>query len=164
MVNHIYEEELSSNRTEALFITLTVLFLGLSYWRIMNDDFGFLTIILILFFFFFLFYSVNYRTLHIRMTSDSLILSFGIFKWTIAFSNIQTCYLDDMYTRLIGGAGIHFMFVRKKYRAYFNFLEYQRLVIVFKKKKGPVVEIAFSTKDAEDVRQRILERMGTNSD
>jgi hypothetical protein len=163
MVNHIYEEELSSNRTEILFIVLTILFLSLSYWRIAEDDFSLLTIIFILLFIFFLFYSLNYRILHICMTSDSLFLSFGIFKWTIAFSNIKTWYLDDMYTRLIGGAGIHFMFVRKKYRAYLNFLEYQRVVVVLKRKKGPVAQIAFSTECPEQVMRLLEKRVEMNS-
>ena len=162
MINHIYEERLSSNRTEILFVVLTILFLSLSCWRILEDDFDFLTIIFILFFIFFLFYSVNYRILHICMTSDSLILSFGIFKWSIAFSNIQECYLDDMYTRLIGGAGIHFMFVRRKYRAYLNFLEYQRIVLVLKRKMGPVAEIAFSTKHPKEVMKLVENKIEMN--
>jgi hypothetical protein len=162
MDNLIYEEKLRSNRTEALFIVLTILFMGLTYWRVMRDDFGFFTIAFIFFSIFFLFYTINYRTLMIHMTSVSLVLSFGIFKWTIPFSNIKAYYLDDMYTRLIGGAGIHFMFVRGKYRSYFNFLEYPRVVIVFKKKNGPVAEIAFSTEHSKEVLHQLQERTDKN--
>ena len=39
----------------------------------------------------FLFYVVNYRTLVIQVTSETLILSFGIFTWTVPFDNIESC-------------------------------------------------------------------------
>jgi hypothetical protein len=58
-----------------------------------------------------------------------------------------------------GGAGIHFMFIRDRYRASFNFLEYPRVVIAFKKKVGPVRDISFSTRKPEDVIQLIQGRM-----
>jgi hypothetical protein len=44
-----------------------------------------------------------------------------------------------------GGAGIHFMFVHKRYRASFNFLEHPRVVIGLKRKAGLVKDISFST-------------------
>ncbi len=51
----------------------------------------------------------------------------------------------------IGGAGIHFTWIKGKYRAFFNFLEYPRVVIFLKKKHGVVCEIAFSTEQPEKV-------------
>jgi hypothetical protein len=51
----------------------------------------------------------------------------------------------------MGGAGIHFMFIRKRYRASFNFLEYPRVVIAFKRKAGPVQDISFSTRRPDDL-------------
>jgi hypothetical protein len=159
MGNLIYVEKLTSKVTETLFIVLTLLFTSLSVWRIAKDDFKVLTIVFVFFSIFFLFYAINYKTLHISMTSESLILTFGIFKWAISYSDIEACYLDDMYTRLIGGAGIHFMFVQGKYRSYFNFLEYPRVFLILKKKKGPVAEIAFSTKRPYDVMHILEERI-----
>jgi hypothetical protein len=43
------------------------------------------------------------------------------------------------------------MFVRKRYRASFNFLEYPRVVIAFKNKVGPVRDLSFSTSRPDDV-------------
>ena len=56
-----------------------------------------------------------------------------------------------------GGAGIHFMTVHNRYRASFNFLEYPRVVIAFKKKVGLVRDISFSTRRPEEVTRLIRE-------
>jgi Ca2+/Na+ antiporter len=149
----IYSEKLSSRRTELLFIALTLLFLLLFIWRLIAGSVDFLAGIFLFFFVCFLFYSLNYRTLVIRLTAESLKLSFGIFTWTIPLNNVGEIQPDDDLPLLMkyGGAGIHFMLVRKRYRASFNFLEYPRIVIAFKKKRGLVRDISFSTRKPEDV-------------
>jgi len=153
----LYHERITSNKTEALFLGLTILFFGLLCSRVKDGDLDALAVVFFLFFGVFLFYSVNYRTLTIRITSEALMLTFGIFTWTVAVGNIETCALDDVpiFMRM-GGAGIHFMMIRKRYRASFNFLEYPRVVIAFKRKAGPVRDISFSTRRPDDV-LRILQ-------
>lgn len=143
----IYSEKLSSKRTELLFIALTLLFLLLFIWRVIAESVDFLAGIFLFFFVVFLFYSLNYRTLAIRLTSESLKLSFGIFTWTIPLNNVGEIQTDDGLPLLMkyGGAGIHFMFVRKRYRASFNFLEHPRVVIGLKRKAGLVRDVSFST-------------------
>ena len=163
MIERSYEERLSSNRTEALFIFLTIVFAALLYWRLRAVGIGALAIVLLFFALFFLFYSLNYRSLLIRMTGDALILKFGIFTWTIAYDNIQDCYLCETSLWRIGGAGIHFTWIRGNYRAFFNFLEYPRVVVVLKEKKGPVKEVAFSTTRAETVKRVIEDSTGERS-
>lgn len=155
----IYEERLTSNKTEVLFVALMILFLLLFAWRVLIIGFGVLAIAFFCLFIFFLFYSLNYRTLIIRLIPETLILKFGIFTWTIPFENIENLYLDTTSMWRIGGAGIHFTPLRGKYRAMFNFLEYPRLVITFKKKKGPVQEIAFSTKRPNDIQEMLQNRV-----
>lgn len=150
--NLIYSEKVSSTRTEFLFITLTTLFFLLFIWHTKVDSLDILAGVFLFLFCFFLFYSVNYRTLIIRLTSESLKLSFGVFKWTIPLDNIDECRLDDLPGVMrMGGAGIHFMFIRKRYRASFNFLEYPRVVIGFKRKVGLVRDMSFSTRQPNDV-------------
>jgi hypothetical protein len=51
----------------------------------------------------------------------------------------------------LGGAGIHFMLINKRYRASFNFLEHSRVVIALKRKVGPVRDISFSTRQPDEV-------------
>jgi hypothetical protein len=149
-----YEERLASNKTEALFLGLTGLFLFLLIWRVVTNGLDFLAVVFLIFFCIFLFYSLNYRTLLIRLTPETLRLRFGIFTWNVALENIEECRLDDLpaFNRM-GGAGIHFMFVRKRYRASFNFLEYPRVLVALKKKAGPVQDISFSTRHPEQVLQ-----------
>jgi hypothetical protein len=153
----IYEEKISSKRTETLFVTLTLLFLLLFAWRAMVAGLGLLTIVFFLLFSFFFFYSFNYRTLIIRLTPEFLKLTFGIFTWTVPLDTIKDCYFDDTPMWRIGGAGIHFTSIRRRYRAMFNFLEYSRVVIMLKEKRGPVWDIAFSTRQPERVKRFIRE-------
>jgi hypothetical protein len=143
----IYSEKIFSKRTEFLFIAVTILFFLLLIWRVIASSLDVLASIFLFFFCFFLFYSINYRTLIIRITSESLKLSFGIFTWAIPLNNVSECQLDDDLPVLMkyGGAGIHFMLIRKRYRASFNFLEHPRVVIRLKRKAGLVRDISFST-------------------
>jgi membrane protein YdbS with pleckstrin-like domain len=156
----IYTERISSNKTEALFLALTLLFLLLLIWRVNAVNLDILVVVFFCFTIIFIFYAVNFRTLLIRLTPGSLQLTFGIFTWTVPVDNIQECNLDEPPVIMkYGGAGIHFMFIRDRYRASFNFLEYPRVVIAFKKKVGPVRDISFSTRKPEDVIQLIQGRM-----
>jgi hypothetical protein len=92
------------------------------------------------------------------MTNKALTLKFGIFKWVVDLNNIDVCQMDTVSGLMkYGGAGIHFMFVKKRYRASFNFLEHPRVVISFKKKVGPVSDLSFSTKEPEKVIQLVHE-------
>jgi Ca2+/Na+ antiporter len=156
--NLIYEEKLSSNRTEALFLALTILFLMLLIWRVNTSGLDVLGVAFFCLFGMFLFYSVNYRTFIIRLTQESLKLTFGIFTWTVPLDNVEECRLDEIPVLMrMGGAGIHFMSIRKRYRASFNFLEYPRVVIALKRKAGPVRDISFSTRRPDDVLRFIRE-------
>jgi hypothetical protein len=93
-----------------------------------------------------------------RLTSESLALTFGVFTWVVPLDNVEECRLDDLPMLMrMGGAGIHFMSIRKRYRASFNFLEYPRVVIAFKRKVGPVLDISFSTRQPDEVLRLIQE-------
>lgn len=142
----LYEERLSSVRTEALFIVLTLLPLALFAWRVPSAGIDGWSVFLLVVTAMFLFYSVNYRTLVTRITADVLRLRFGLFEWKLALQNIEFCSPDTVSLWRIGGAGIHFTFIDRRYRAMFNFLEYPRLVVGLKVKKGPVRDVVFSTR------------------
>jgi len=156
MNGETYNEKLSSTKTEALFIVLTLVFLSLFVWRWLSSGWDGWAITFVCIFALFLFYVINYRTLKIYITSESLRLTFGIFTWTIAISNIKNCYIDEDTILRFGGAGIHFMWIKGKYRAFFNFLEFPRMVVTLKDKKGLVREIAFTTRHPEQV-MRIIQ-------
>jgi len=150
----LYYEKVSSRKTEWLFAGLTVVFLLLFAWRVRVSGWDGLAVFLLVFSCLFLFYVVNYKALIISITSESLNLSFGIFKWRVPFDNIENCKLDELPAFMkYGGAGIHFMNIRNRYRASFNFLEYSRVVIALKNKVGLVRDISFSTRQPEDILQ-----------
>lgn len=154
----IYSEKISSNKTELLFLALAALFLGLSIWRVSVGMLDILTVVFFCLLGIFVFYSLNFRTLKIEITSESLQLVFGIFTWGVSLDNIQDCCLDELPVFLrLGGAGIHFMSVRKRYRASFNFLEYPRVVIALKKKAGLVRDVSFSTRQPDSVLRHLQE-------
>jgi len=148
----LYEERLSSNRTTLLFLVLMALFALLMGWRVLAVRFDALAVVFLGLAGFFLFYVVNYRTLVIRLDAESLALNFGLFTWKVPGDNIVDCRLDSipLFMRM-GGAGIHFMMIRKRYRASFNFLQYPRVVIALRKKAGPVQDISFSTRRPDEV-------------
>ena len=159
----IYNERVSSNRTEALFLALMILFGLLLIWRLNIAGMDTLTVLFLFLFSLFFFYSVNYRTLIIQLTSESLKLKFGIFTWIVPLDNIEACCLDDVPILMrMGGAGIHFMSIRKRYRASFNFLEHPRVVVAFKRKRGLVKDISFSTRRPDDVLRLIQEAVSAS--
>ncbi len=157
----LYTERLSSNRTLLLFVALTLVFLLLALWRMDARGMDALAIVLLVFCGVFLFYSINYRTLVIHLMSESLKLKFGIFTWTVPLGNIEDCRHDDDLPSLMkyGGAGIHFFTIRNRYRASFNFLEYPRVVVAFKQKRGLARDISFSTRKPEEVVMLVRENI-----
>ncbi len=158
----IYDERVTSTRTEVLFVSFTLLFLLLFIWRVTVGGWHTLAAVFLCLSGFFLFYSLNYRTLAIRLTAESLKLTFGVFTWTVPLDNVEECRLDDIPVLMrMGGAGIHFMSIRKRYRASFNFLEHPRVVIAFRRKVGPVRDISFSTRRPDDVLRLVQEAVST---
>jgi hypothetical protein len=148
----IYDESVSSSRTEALFLALASLFAWLTLRGRQDRRRDLCSAVTLSLAAFFLFYSINFRTLRIRLTSERLELKFGIFRWIVPLDHIEEVHLDELPPFLrLGGAGIHFMSVHNRYRASFNFLEHPRVVIALKRQVGPVQDISFSTRRPEDI-------------
>lgn len=160
----LYTERISSNRTTALFVALALLFLTLSITCLSAGRSDVLATILLCLFVVFVFYSLNFRTLTIQLTAQSLKLTFGVFTWIVCLDNVAGCSLDEIpMVMRMGGAGIHFMFIRKRYRVSFNFLEYPRVVIAFKQRRGPVKDISFTTRRPDEILRLIREIVPANS-
>ncbi|MBN2045102.1 MAG: hypothetical protein JW757_08795 [Anaerolineales bacterium] len=161
----LYSEKLSSKKTQLLFIALSLLFMLLTVWRVIASGVNTLAGVLFFFSAFFLFYVINFRTLLIQLSSNALRLKFGIFHWTVPLNNISACLPDDDLPWLMkyGGAGIHFMMVRNRYRASFNFLEYPRVVIHLEEKFGWVRDISFSTRNPDELIRQIQNAITSDS-
>jgi hypothetical protein len=147
----VYEERVTSRRTETLFIGLTLLLLALLGVRAGTSGFGYLAVVFLLLACFFLFYAVNYRTLVIQITAEALALRFGIFSWTVPWDTVTHGRLDDTPLWRVGGAGIHFTMIRRRYRVFFNFLEHPRVVVELRRPRGLVRDVAFSTRQPAKV-------------
>jgi drug/metabolite transporter superfamily protein YnfA len=159
----LYNERISSKWTEALFLALMIIFLLLFVWHVTVTSLDILGVVLLCLSSIFLIYSLNYRILVIRLTPQSLKLTFGIFTWKLPLDNVADCRLDEIPLLMrMGGAGIHFMMIRQRYRASFNFLEYPRVVVAFKKKAGPVQDISFTTRQPDEVLRLMREAVSAN--
>jgi len=166
----LYEERVWSNRTEALFLALAAALGGLWAWamgrsnargreggRRLRMGLGVGAA-------FFAFYALNFRTLVIRVTRTALRLRFGVFEWVAPMGDIAAWGLDEApAVARLGGAGIHFMFVRGRYRASFNFLEHPRVVVALSGGAGPVRDVSFSTRRPEAVCEAIAAAMKQQS-
>lgn len=157
----LYEEELTSLRTEVLFAVLTLVPLALGVWRAIAGDFDWLAILLLVVAALFLVYVLTYRRLRIRLTREALTLRFGFIRWIIPTRTIEGCAPDTVSLWRIGGAGVHFTSIGRRYRAMFNFLEYPRVVVALRVKKGPVRDVVFSTRHPERVMRLIEEAVRT---
>jgi hypothetical protein len=155
----IYAEKVSSLRTGLLFLGLCVIFTGLVFWKLQRTPSGSQPVFFLLLTIMFLFYTLNYRTLVIEISKEEVSLQFGLFHWHIPLDTIASCYIDTAPLWRIGGAGIHFSFFNKRYRAMFNYLEHDRVVLSLNKKKGLVSEVAFSTREPERVMDSILSQI-----
>jgi len=151
-----YEEKVASPRTTALFAGLSAVFILLLALQLQQGSPGFQRGILIVLVLFFVFSTLNYRILNLRITSESLRLQFGVFSWTVPLENVAGVELDSLpWLMRNGGAGVHFMMIRSRYRVSFNVLEFPRVVISLREKVGPVVDVSFTTRNPEEVMMHI---------
>jgi hypothetical protein len=145
-----YSEKIQSTGTSLLFLCLSALCFLLFFWRISIVGWRFFPGLWLGLGILFLFYTINYRVLKIELTEKYLSLRFGIVPWRSKYDNILSIQMDDSPAIIkYGGAGVHFAFVNGKYRAFYNFLEFPRLLISFKQKQGLVQELVFTTRQPE---------------
>jgi hypothetical protein len=162
MTADLYSEEIRSIKTSLLFVLLFLVFSGLFTWRVIAAGFRTLPIIYLFFVLLFGFYILNFRTLRIKINSETLNLHFGLVGWKTNLSNVASVRHDDSPIWIkMGGAGVHFALVYRKYRAFFNFLEYPRVLITFRKKQGLVRELVFTTKKPDKVIEFIQSKLGS---
>ena len=158
----IYREKLRSARTTGLFLLLALIFFSLGAWGWTQSGGTALTWILLAFSAFFLFYVVNFRTLEICLDRETFQARFGLIRWRVSLVNIASIQRDELPWFLRnGGAGVHFFLSGGLYRVNFNFLEHARLLILFKKKVGPVQALSLSTRQPEKLTAVIQQHIET---
>ena len=158
--DQVYFERITSSGTSLLFLFLAILSFALFGWRFSLTGWRVFSGILLFLGMLFTFYVFNYRVLEITITTTHLKLKFGIVPWKTGFVNIQSIELDNSPPIIkYGGAGVHFAFVNGQYRAFYNFLEYSRILVNFKEKQGLTQALVFTTKQSDKVIEILNERI-----
>jgi len=161
-----YYEEVRSFKTSLLFLFLSAVFSTFFIKRVLTlgyrENIAFSTVLLFFSIFFGL-YVLNYWTLKIIITDKKIQLNFGLIRWRSDLSNVKAVEMDDSPPVIkYGGAGVHFAYVRGMYRAFFNFLEFPRILITYQEKQGLVQGLVFTTRNPEKVIKIIKGRMENN--
>ncbi|MEN4006905.1 MAG: hypothetical protein PQ975_11095 [Methanobacterium sp.] len=105
--DNIYEEKIFSKGITGLLGIFTVgLLFGLLYQILVEPIDPAPNWFLLLMFLLFLGVTINFRRLSIKITPQSIVVGYGIFKHTIPLKNIEDCYLDEASTISYGGWGI----------------------------------------------------------
>lgn len=163
MPNTLYSEKIRSNRTTSLFAILALIFFALFAWRYSVVGLRFSPVLFGFLGLFFCFYVINYRVFNIVITEQTLNLDFGLVRWRSDLDNVaQSTLYDPPFWIKYGGAGVHFAMVDGSYKAFFNFLEYPRILIKFQKKRGLVQELVFTTRQPDRILE-ILEKRSSKA-
>jgi len=157
MANILYSEKIRSTKTSLLFVILAMIFFALFGWRYSVVGLRFIPALYAFLGLVFCFYVINFRELEILITDQILQLKFGVIVWISNIDNIKTSIrYDPPFWIKYGGAGVHFAMVDGDYKAFYNFLEYPRVMIGFHQKQGWVQSLVFTTQQPDKI-QKILE-------
>jgi len=161
----LYREQLSDWKTSLLFAVLAILFAGLFVFRFLHVSWKAGPILYLSLSLFFWFYLINYFTLDIIITSEELILKFGVLCWKEYLVNLGQVYQEDLpFWIRYGGAGIHFALVRGNYTVFYNFLDHPRLIIELINKRGLVQQVCISTCCPDQIRKLLDEGRNLNAE
>ncbi|NYT00550.1 MAG: hypothetical protein GKB99_02350 [Methanocellales archaeon] len=160
-LENIYEEKLFSKGTTGMLAPITIVFLSILFYQIFIGPIGnrpapngfFLIMFLLC-----LFLTINFSNLIIRMTSQFISVSYGIFKYTVLWKNISDCYLDEASTIRYGGWGIRIGRAKRRWRLVYNVMWGPRVVLSLK--KGKFGEFVFSTGDPKRVIGIVKQKVG----
>ena len=159
MANMLYSEKIRSTKTSLLFVILAMIFFALFGWRYSVVGFRFIPVLYAFLGLVFCFYVINFRELEISITDQTLQLKFGVIAWSSNIENIKSFdRYDPPFWIKYGGAGVHFAMVDGDYKAFYNFLEYPRVMVGFHQKQGWVQSLVFTTRQPDKILQIMEDR------
>ena len=155
----VYEEKIFS-RVIALIFAAIILFMAALFIYLLSlpdgiDGWGalfYLIMIIIL-----LFVGINFSILIIRITPDNLILSFGILKKRIAWSDIKSCEIMNIPWTKFGGIGIRYTKLNGK--SALAYIVEGATKIALEMKGGKTQILIFSTRNPEEVLNIIRQKV-----
>ncbi|UCF08274.1 MAG: hypothetical protein JSW28_00860 [Thermoplasmata archaeon] len=148
----IYHERFTAKGFIAILSPITVFMLVIMMYHLLVESaepFLFWTLFYITIFIAFLLLTINFATLTITMTSESITVGFGILKRKIPIVNIADCNRDDVSSVKYGGFGIRVAKIKGKKRLVYNTIGTPRVLLSLKEGRFP--EFVFSTKSPEEV-------------
>ena len=97
----------------------------------------------------FFFLTINFASLSITLTNETIAVGFGIIKHRVLLKDVVNCAPDEVSSMKYGGFGIRVAKVKGKKRLVYNTIGTPRCVLSLK--EGKFHEFAFSTKNPEEV-------------
>ncbi|MEF8833204.1 MAG: hypothetical protein V5A66_06800 [Candidatus Thermoplasmatota archaeon] len=104
-------------------------------------------------FLFFLAFTANFSKLKIKINTQGLTVGYGIARKKIPWERVEDCHIDEKSALRYGGWGIRFTRVSGKWRTAYNVVGGSRVVVSLN--EGLIREVAFSTKNPEEVKEVI---------
>ena len=165
-MDEIYEETVPFPLIKVVLIILTVITLLMLFFLVYQLTVGpvgnrpapdWLYLVMFLFFSGITAFVTNFSKLSIKMTTQSVIVGFGIMKKTISWDNIEGCYLDEAPGLSYGGWGIRLARIKGKWRSVYNVIGCP--VIVLELRTGKFREFDFSTKNPQEVLEIVRQKI-----
>lgn len=152
MSNIIYEEKIFSKVPTIILTIFTLIFLILWIYQTFIGQIGTNpapTVIFLAMFFLFAFITFTFSRLTIKITSEFISVSFGIFKHKILWDEIEDIYLDKASVVRYGGWGIRFGRFKGNWRLVYNIIDSPRVSLLLK--EGRFREFVFSTRNPQKI-------------
>lgn len=157
----VYEEKLFSKWITIILASVTGIMLFFLVYQIVKGPLGakpaptwFLLVLALLF----LGFTINFSRVIIRMTPEHVSIGYGLFKHKIPWEIVENCYLDETSAVRYGGSGIRITKVGEKWRIVYSVIGGPRVVLSLK--EGRYREVAFSTKNPDQVMSIIKQYAG----
>ena len=159
----IYEEQIVSKGMTAIFVVVIVGLVFVSIYQILVGPLGTRpapTWVYLLLIVLFLGVTATFSRLRITMTPRFIQVGYGVLKRTIPWGSIEHCYLDEASTVRYGGWGIRIARVKGRWRLVYNVMGGPRIVLSLK--EGRFRELAFSTRNPEEVLRVVRQQTGAS--
>jgi hypothetical protein len=156
----LYEEITNAKWITIIFSLTTIVFLIVFIYLTFIDPlryrseegWNFLFLFLL-----FLGITINFRKFIIVITTEYILVSFGIFRNKLYLDDIKLCYLDDVSAFRYGGWGIRISRVKGNWRLVYNVIGSSRVVFLTSNKIFK--EFVCSTRNPEQIIKIINDKL-----
>ena len=101
--------------------------------------------------------TINFAWLAIRITSEEVVVSYGLFRHRVKWRDIEDCHADEASAKWYGGYGIRVGWYAGKRRLIYNTIGDPRVVLLTGSTSTP--EFVFSTGQPDEVIRTVSGRL-----